>query len=113
MSTELIDKFLREAATNGVSVTVVYGYTKDDKPIVRAATNRRDANVPGMLRWLTRSDFKVLESAARAMFEKTGIQRGSWDEADVEVKSRFLKDARTILEAAVFEAEQQRGQQVM
>lgn len=98
---QLIHGFLSTATAIGVSVTVIYGYKKDGGTVTAAAANRKDANIPGALKWLGNADLQATMKAAQALYLHDRLDSTAWEELSQHVQQQHYDRAAAALHAVV------------
>ena len=98
---ELVQAFLTTASEIGVSVTVIYAFRTEEKTVTSAAANRKDANIPGALKWLGNADLAATTQAAQALYLHDRLDNQSWDEIPQNAKQHYFDRASAVLRAAI------------
>lgn len=94
----LVQSFLKAAKASSVSALVVYGFSERGKPHMRMSANVSGQAVTAVFTFLTKTDEKAVDAAARAIVESMGGR--PWDELPENARHAFHKHAHAALLAA-------------
>ena len=108
----LVQGFLKAARSEKAAALVIYGVAERGKPVLRVASNSDEKGTQGILAWLTKTDDRAVEAAARAIHDvrfvgeehllHCGLCGGtsSWENITKSSQDLHLGIARVVITAA-------------